>query len=146
MRPPWTRPCPTPRGRAAGARVHVLRSDLFEALPPALRFDVIASNPPYVPSAEYISLEPNVRDYEPRLALYGGDDGLDVYRRLVPAAASRLCLGGVLALEVGAGEAADVCGLIAATGAYAPPRQRSDLAGIPRVVWAELSSEWRGAP
>ena len=73
-----------------GGRVQALRSDLFAALPPGQRFDVVVANPPYVPAAKYVALEPNVRDYEPRLALYGGDDGLDVYRRLAPAAVARL--------------------------------------------------------
>ena len=117
-------------------RLHLLQSDLFAALPPEARFDVIVSNPPYIPAAEYDQLEPNVREYEPRLALYGGDDGLDVYRRLVPEALGRLRTGGMLAVEVGAGEAAAVRELFAAAGGYAPPLERGDLDGIPRVVWA----------
>ena len=121
-----------------GGRVHVLRSDLFEALPPGSRFDLIVSNPPYVPDAEYAALEPNVRDFEPRLALHGGDDGLDVYRRLIPAAAMRLRPRGTLALEVGAGEAHDVAGLVESTGAFGAVACRTDLGGVPRVVWAAL--------
>ena len=117
-------------------RVHVLRSDLLVALPADARFDLIVGNPPYVPAAEYAALEPNVRDYEPRVALHGGDDGLDVYRRLIPAAVERLAPGGTLALEVGAGQADAVAGLMAATGALARPRKRADLGGIPRVVWS----------
>ena len=101
-----------------------------------MRFDLIVSNPPYIPEAEYRALEPNVRDYEPRLALHGGEDGLDVYRRLIPAAAARLRPGGVLAVEVGAGQAAAVRALFAAAGAFGPARERADLAGIPRVVFA----------
>ena len=87
-------------------RLHILHSDLFAALPPEERFDLIVSNPPYIPASEYEALEPNVRDYEPRLALHGGADGLDVYRRLVPEALGRLRAGGTLALEVGVGQAA----------------------------------------
>ena len=128
-----------------GGRVQVLRSDLFAALPPGQRFDVIVANPPYIPAAEYVALEPNVRDYEPRLALHGGDDGLDVYRRLVPAAAARLLPGGTLALEVGAGQAAAVAGLLAGAGAFAAPACRDDLGGVPRVVWAPLAAAG-GAP
>ena len=71
-------------------RVDLLAADLFTGLPASQRFDLIVSNPPYIPAAEYAELEPNVRDYEPRLALFGGDDGLDFYRRLVPEAAVRL--------------------------------------------------------
>jgi len=105
-----------------------------------MRFDLIVSNPPYIPEAEYRALEANVRDYEPRLALHGGEDGLDVYRRLIPAAAARLRPGGVLAVEVGAGQAAAVRSLCAAAGAFRPAQERADLAGTARVVWARLSA------
>jgi release factor glutamine methyltransferase len=124
-------------------RVDILRSDLFAGLPPEQRFDVIVSNPPYISAAEYEVLEANVRDYEPRLALHGGEDGLDVYRRLVSAAASHLRPGGTLAVEVGAGQAAVVRALFAAAGAFAPAQERSDLGGTPRVVSAALASEAR---
>jgi release factor glutamine methyltransferase len=119
-----------------GGRVDFACGDLFAALPPKKRFDVIVSNPPYIPAAEYETLEPNVREYEPRLALHGGEDGLDVYRRLVPEAAPRLRPGGTLAVEVGAGQAAAVRALFAAAGAFAPAQERPDLGGIPRVVFA----------
>jgi release factor glutamine methyltransferase len=123
-----------------GGRVAIRRGDLLDDLPPRERFDLIVSNPPYIPAAEYRALEPNVRDYEPRQALYGGEDGLDVYRRLIPAAAARLRPGGVLAVEVGAGQAAAVRALFAAAGAFRPARARADLAGIPRVVFARLAA------
>jgi len=126
-------------------RVSIRRGDLLDDLPPRERFDLIVSNPPYIPAAEYRTLEANVRDYEPRLALHGGEDGLDVYRRLIPAAAARLRPGGVLAVEVGAGQAAGVRALFAATGALRPARQRADLAGIPRVVFACLSLRHPGS-
>ncbi len=116
-------------------RVEFILSDLFADV--ALRtFDLIVSNPPYIPAAEYEALEPNVRDYEPRLALFGGLDGLDVYRRLIPGAALLLRAGGTLALEVGAGQARDVAAIIRAAGAFEAPEARGDLAGIPRVVYA----------
>lgn len=116
-------------------RVEFVLSDLFADLGERA-FDLIVSNPPYIPAAEYEALEPNVRDYEPRLALFGGDDGLDVYRRLIPGAALLLRAGGTLVLEVGAGQARDVAAIIRASGAYEAPDARSDLAGIPRVVHA----------
>ncbi len=116
-------------------RVEFVLSDLFADVGER-PFDLIVSNPPYVPADAYEALEPNVRDYEPRLALYGGVDGLDVYRRLVPGAALLLRRGGTLALEVGAGQAADVRALVDAAGAYDPPQQRDDLAGVARVVFA----------
>ena len=119
-------------------RVEVLRSDLFAALAASRRFDVIVGNPPYVPAAEYEALEPNVREYEPRRALHGGDDGLAVYRRLIPAAAARLRPGGTLAVEVGQGQAGAVQELFAAAGPYGPAAWRLDLGGTPRVVYARL--------
>ncbi len=122
-----------------GGRVDIRVGDLLDDLPARMRFDLIVSNPPYIPEAEYRALEANVREYEPRRALHGGDDGLDVYRRLIPSAAARLRPGGVLAVEVGAGQAAAVSALCAAAGAFAPAQERADLAGVPRVVWARLS-------
>ncbi len=119
-------------------RVDFAAGDLLADLPAEQWFDVIVSNPPYIPGAEYAALEPNVREYEPPLALFGGDDGLDVYRRLVPQAAARLRPGGALALEVGAGQAAAVRALLAATDAFGAVADRVDLAGVPRVVWARL--------
>lgn len=119
-----------------GGRVEVLVSDLLAGLEPDAWFDLVVSNPPYVPAGEYEALEINVRGYEPRLALHGGTDGLDVYRRLLPQAACALLPGGTLAVEVGAGESEAVAELFAATGMYEPARVRADLAGIPRVVWA----------
>lgn len=116
-------------------RVEFVLSDLFADVGER-PFDLIVSNPPYIPADEYVALEPNVRDYEPRLALYGGVDGLDVYRRLVPGAALLLRPGGTLALEVGAGQADEVAGIVEASGAYAAPERRSDLSGVPRVVFA----------
>ena len=128
-----------------GGRVDVRHGDLLADLPARARFDLIVSNPPYIPEAEYRTLEPNVRDYEPRLALHGGEDGLDVYRRLIPAAAARLRPGGVLAVEVGAGQAAAVRALFAAAGAFETALERADLAGIPRVVFARLATRDAGS-
>ena len=122
------------------ARVDVRLGDLLDVLLPGERFDLIVSNPPYIPEAEYRTLEPNVRDYEPRLALHGGEDGLDVVRRLIAAAPGSLRPGGVLAVEVGAGQATAVSALFAAAGAFAPAAQRRDLSGIPRVVAARLAA------
>jgi release factor glutamine methyltransferase len=127
------------RGNAArlglARRVEFVLSDLFHDVGER-PFDLVVSNPPYIPADEYVALEPNVRDYEPRLALYGGVDGLDFYRRLVPGAALLLRPGGMLAVEVGAGQAAAVAGIMEASRAFAAPETRDDLAGIPRVVFA----------
>jgi release factor glutamine methyltransferase len=127
------------RGNAArlglARRVEFVLSDLFADVGER-PFDLVVSNPPYIPADEYVALEPNVRDYEPRRALYGGVDGLDFYRRLVPGAALLLRPGGTLAVEVGAGQADAVAGIVEASRAYQTPALRDDLAGVPRVVFA----------
>ena len=128
------------RGNAArlglARRVEFVLSDLFQDVGERV-FDLVVSNPPYIPAHEYVALEPNVRDYEPRLALYGGVDGLDFYRRFIPGAALLLRPGGMLAVEVGAGQAGAVAGIVAAAGAFDEPRMREDLGGAPRVVYAQ---------
>lgn len=96
-------------------------------------FDVITANPPYIPSAEIETLQPDVRDFEPRLALDGGADGLDVVRRIVDEAPSYLVPGGVLALEIGAGEAPDTAALLEARG-YRDIQTARDFGRIERVV------------
>ncbi len=116
-------------------RVEFVLSDLFADVGER-PFDLIVSNPPYIPADEYVALEPNVRDHEPRRALYGGEDGLDVYRRLVPGAALLLRPGGTLALEVGSGQADAVAAIVGAAGAYETPGRRDDLSGVSRVVFA----------
>jgi len=127
------------RGNAArlglARRVEFVLSDLFHDVAERV-VDLVVSNPPYIPADEYVALEPNVRDYEPRLALYGGVDGLDFYRRLVPGAALLLRPGGLLAVEVGSGQAEAVAGIVRASGAFSAPETRDDLAGAPRVVYA----------
>jgi release factor glutamine methyltransferase len=96
-------------------------------------FDVIVSNPPYIPSADIADLDIEVRNHDPHLALDGGADGLDAYRTLIPQTARLLQAGGALLVEVGHHQSRDVEQLMAAEGlALGPPR--ADLAGIPRVV------------
>lgn len=123
--------------QALGAyNVGFVRADLFDGLDTAVGrrpYDLIVSNPPYIPSAEIATLMADVRDHEPRLALDGGDDGLDFYRRLADDAPAWLTPGGVLAVEVGAGQADDVSELLGARG-FAELRQDRDLARIARVV------------
>ncbi len=91
---------------ANGAEIKFVQSDLFKRL--RGRFDIIVSNPPYVPSAEIETLQREVKDHEPRLALDGGADGLDIYRRIAEEATKYLNRGGTLIMEVGAGQAQDV--------------------------------------
>ncbi len=98
-------------------------------------FDAIVSNPPYVATGEIGALAPEVRGYDPRGALDGGADGLAAYRVLAPAMAARVAPGGFIAVEVGAGQAESVAGLLAAAG-LTPAREASDLSGHIRVVTA----------
>jgi release factor glutamine methyltransferase len=115
------------------ARVTVVESDLFAALG-GVRADLIVANPPYLPSAVIPTLAPEVSRFDPRLALDGGDDGLDVIRRIVAAAPARLNRGGALVLETaGGGQSGAVVALLA--GAGLPRVQtRRDLAGVERFV------------
>ncbi len=99
------------------------------------RFDVIVANPPYIPDGDIAGLEPEVAEYDPRLALAGGADGLDAYRALAPHLARLLAPGGVVALEVGQAQAATVAAQLAAAGLTVTGCRR-DLGGIERVVVA----------
>ena len=121
-----------------GKRLRFLLSDLLQSLQPEfisdLRPDAIVSNPPYVPSTDAESLQPEVRDFEPHAALFAGPDGLAIYRRLVPQAAAALRPGGLLAMEFGFGQRDALATLLQTWKAV---RFLDDLAGIPRVVLAE---------
>jgi release factor glutamine methyltransferase len=90
------------------ARIEFLQGDGFKALSEGATFDLIVSNPPYIPTAEIETLEPEVRDFDPRGALNGGTDGLDFYRMFAAQAAPRLRPGGKLMLELGDGQAPEV--------------------------------------
>lgn len=108
-------------------------SDLFEALSPGIQFDMVLANLPYVTSRELELLMPDVRDFEPRLALDGGEDGLDVYRRLVASLPGRLVPGGDIILEIGsAGQARELGALL--EGAGLGIRVVHDYANKERVV------------
>lgn len=97
-------------------------------------FDLIVSNPPYVRHGEIDTLEPEVRDYEPHLALDGGVDGLDCYRRIAAEAAHFLAPGGYLLFEVGDDQAEAVCQLLRQTGLYKELEVVADLNDISRIV------------
>ena len=130
--------------RANGERcalvVEWLCGDLFAPLEGAVLFDIIASNPPYVRHGDLAGLEPEVRDHEPELALDGGEDGLDCYRRIAWAAPDFIRPGGHLLLEVGDGQSAEVESLLAEVGRFAEVQTRPDLNEVPRVVVARTSS------
>ena len=111
----------------------VLEGDLFAPLPADAAFELITGNPPYIPSADIAGLDADVRDFEPRLALDGGTDGLVITRRVVAEAGRYLTPGGLLALEGGFDQAPAVAELLAAHG-FTDIRRSKDLAGIERVV------------
>ncbi len=117
--------------------LRVLVSDLFGALPEAERFELITANPPYIPSGDIGALAADIRDHEPRLALDGGADGLDVLRRIVAQAPARLEAGGVLAVEVQYDQAPRVSELFEAAGFHDIERRR-DYGGHERVVSGKL--------
>lgn len=98
-------------------------------------FDFIVSNPPYVPATDRDSLAVEVRDHEPSLALFAGNDGLDIYRRLIPQAFAALVPGGFIALEIGYGQQTAVQSLLADTG-FTNIEFSLDLQAIPRVAAA----------
>ena len=116
-------------GKRLGAAVEWVQSGWFEAL--SGTFDVIVSNPPYIPLREMEGLQREVR-FEPRLALCGGADGLDFYRRIAGGLRGRLAPGGALLLEVGDGQAGDVAALL--SGRFEKVDISRDLAGLWRVV------------
>jgi release factor glutamine methyltransferase len=101
-------------------------------------FDLIVANPPYIPARDINGLAPEVRDFDPVLALSGGEDGLDAYRKIADFVPALLSPGGFLVAELGDGQATDVAGLFEAAGlSLAADWRRSDLAGKVRVMVAK---------
>ena len=101
-------------------------------------FDLIVSNPPYVPGRDRDTLPPDVRLFEPPGALFSGEDGLDLIRELVPTARRGLAPGGALMLEIGVGQADDVRALLEAEG-FSRVQHQKDLQGIPRIITGHVS-------
>ena len=124
---------------ALGVKAELKQGDLFAAVGRE-RFDVIASNPPYIPRRELDGLQREVR-FEPRLALDGGEDGLDFYRRIAESAGEHLNPGGSVYLEVGVGEAEAVLQLLKANLPCLQAGTIKDLNGIERVVYARINEE-----
>ncbi len=122
------------RRHELNARVTCIRADALAKPDAALwDFDVIACNPPYIPTGEIDGLDVSVRDYEPRAALDGGPDGLDFYRAVAGGWGAALRLGGSLLFEVGIGQGRDVAVLLEQNG-FEDIRLTQDTQGIPRVV------------
>ena len=130
----------TAMGNAAlnkvGRRCSFLLGDMFGALPEDKMFDIIVCNPPYIKSDVIETLDVEVKDHEPRMALDGGEDGLDYYRIIANEASMHLRSRGVLALEIGYDQAADVKRLLGKAKTYEDIRVVRDLAQLDRAVIA----------
>lgn len=117
-----------------GKNVSFRQGDLFTPFS-GMRFDLIVSNPPYISTEEYNALEINVKDHEPESALHAGEDGLDVYRRLIAGAPDYLNPGGHVLVEIGYGQKDAVVGLFETQG-FSIEEIINDYAGIERVIVA----------
>lgn len=113
-----------------------VQSNLFDNVPPK-KFDIIVSNPPYIPIEVIETLDKQVKDFEPKIALDGGADGLDFYRRITQQSVSFLESKGLLAFEVGFDQAQKVVEIMEAN--FENIKVKKDLAGIERVVTGNLS-------
>jgi release factor glutamine methyltransferase len=107
---------------------------------PLGRFDIVVSNPPYVCDSEIARLEPEIRDFEPRIALDGGPDGLNFYRRIVVGLGDHLFDGGAVILEVGNGQADAVAAMLHAGGCV-DVTVSNDLSGNGRAVHGNAPGE-----
>jgi release factor glutamine methyltransferase len=116
-------------------RIYFHPGDGFAALPADARFDLIVSNPPYIPGPEIETLQPEVRDHDPRLALDGGRDGLDFFRRLAREAPARLPARGGLLAEFGDGQDAALRDLFAPPGWTLSAMEKDDT-GRARILIA----------
>jgi release factor glutamine methyltransferase len=123
----------------AAERIEFLEGNGFAALPVKEKFDLIVSNPPYIASAEIETLEPEVKDFDPRTALDGGADGLDFYRRLAQEAGAFLKPGGKIMVEFGDGQA-DAIRNIFETEKWIVEAVKEDYSQRARILIAKSSS------
>jgi release factor glutamine methyltransferase len=114
--------------------------DLFVALPSVLQFDIIATNPPYVATAEMDSLSQDIRRFEPRSALDGGPDGLDIVGRIIKEAPKYLTSGGWLFIEISPEQSVTVQQLLATSSAFTEIGVKKDLAGRARVISGRMTN------
>lgn len=114
-----------------------LLGDMFNAVSEDKTYDIIVCNPPYIKTDEIETLDMEVKDHEPRIALDGGKDGLDYYRIIAEEASMHLKSGGILALEIGCDQAIDVKRLLNKATTFYPPRVVRDLMHLDRVIIAE---------
>jgi release factor glutamine methyltransferase len=119
--------------------LHLQKSDLFATINSSEKFDLIISNPPYISSQDIQTLEPEVRVYEPRIALDGGIDGLDFYRKIAAEAENFLAKNGKMILEIGFGQREAVVEIFAAKK-FSFLESRQDLSGIERILFFERNA------
>jgi release factor glutamine methyltransferase len=117
-------------------RIRFLQGDLFQPLGKAEAFDLIVTNPPYIPRGDFPSLMPEVRDYEPRIALDGGEDGLDFFRRALPAVSAYLHPGNWFLAEMGVGQGQKILTIAGKSSGLDSFGFAKDLSGINRVFKA----------
>ena len=120
-------------------KVNFKLSNLFDNLKTSKKFDIIVSNPPYIPTKDIEKLDVEVKDYDPKLALDGGDDGLDFYRRIVKECPKHLSKNGMLFLEIGYGEKHEILELLKQD--FENVKVIKDYNKIDRVVIAKLKDE-----
>ena len=131
------------RRHGVADRVRFLEGDLFgslEELDLRGRVDIMVSNPPYIPSGEFSALQPEVRDYEPRMALIAGQNGTEIHQRIIDEAPGFLGSKNALILEMGIGQAGALVQIVREAGTYDDPIILKDLAGIERVMIAQKRS------
>ena len=135
------------RRHGVADRIRFLAGNLFAPVKPLPEtFDLIVSNPPYIRSGELPRLVPEIREWEPTVALDGGPDGLDTYRRIIAEGHKYLATGGSIVLEIGADMAPDVADLFSRSGCYGPASVYHDYAGKDRVIAAVKLSSSDAAP
>jgi len=124
-------------------QITLLSGDLFEPLLPQLdtgKFDLVVCNPPYVSADEYEKLDKNIKDYEPKLALFAGQDSLDIYRRIAEKVDAFLKAGAALMLEIGYNQGESVINILKATGIFANIKIEKDLQEHERIITAIKNS------
>lgn len=118
-----------------GSRVRLIQSDWYQTVPTDARFDLIVSNPPYLTESETDETQAEVKNFEPRLALTPGPQGLESIQGIIAGAKERLNAGGLLVMETGIAQHDAIAGMLAAAG-FVRREFLSDLTGRPRFAWA----------
>ena len=120
-----------------GVKIEFLQSDLFNELKKRKKYDIIVSNPPYIKSQDILSLDEEVKKYDPRLALDGGEDGLDFYKTIIKEAPMHLNKGGILMFELGINQFKDVQTLMKNEG-YEEIEIVKDYNKIERIIYGRI--------